>query len=209
MGRPREHGPETRDRLLAAAERVLAEEGVGALSARRLAGEVGVTTRAIYSLFDGMPAVLAGLYRRGFEILVQAIDDVPREDDAVAEIRALGDAYRRFAQQRPELYQLMFERVVPWYTPDGDDFAFAARGLGRLRNAVDRGLSQRNVDRDVDRTTYQLWVILHGHVSIELSGFPGPADAAWQDTVSTVLTGFFDGTCAQRRPHHGELPAPR
>src|SRR5581483_373386 len=49
MGRPKEHGEETRERLLEAAARILTEEGAQAVTIRRVADEVGTTTRAIYS----------------------------------------------------------------------------------------------------------------------------------------------------------------
>jgi AcrR family transcriptional regulator len=195
MGRPREHGPETRERLLDVAGRILADEGAAALSARRLATEVDVSTRAIYSLFDGMPAVLAALYRRGFEHLLDACERTPRQDDAVAETRVLADVYRQVALANPELYLLMFQRPVPTFRPSDEDFAFAVRGFDRLRDAVERAISQRRLrGRDVGRTTYQLWAVVHGLTSLELTGFldsRDELDAAWQDTIGRVIDGFF------------------
>jgi hypothetical protein len=47
MGRPRAHNEHTRQRLLAAAGRILVAEGSPALSVRRGTAEVGTTTRAI------------------------------------------------------------------------------------------------------------------------------------------------------------------
>ena len=41
-------------RLVEVAARVLAEEGSGAVSARRVTGEAGVSTMAVYTHFGGM-----------------------------------------------------------------------------------------------------------------------------------------------------------
>ena len=54
MGRPREHDAGTAAALLDAAERIVESEGLAALSVRRVADEVGTTTRAVYSLFGSM-----------------------------------------------------------------------------------------------------------------------------------------------------------
>ena len=51
MGRPKEHDARTAAALLEAAESVVQSDGVDALSVRRVADEVGTSTRAVYSLF--------------------------------------------------------------------------------------------------------------------------------------------------------------
>jgi len=56
MGRPREHDDATAAALLAAAEWILEEEGLQALSLRRLAEAADTTTRAVYSLFGNRTA---------------------------------------------------------------------------------------------------------------------------------------------------------
>lgn len=57
MGR----GRLTRERILRAALRVVDEEGMGALSMRRLAAELGVDPMAIYHHLPGKGAVLSGM----------------------------------------------------------------------------------------------------------------------------------------------------
>jgi len=69
MGRPRVHNEATAQALLAAAERIVETDGIDALSLRRVAREVGTTTRAVYSVFGSKDALLAALGRRAFEIL--------------------------------------------------------------------------------------------------------------------------------------------
>ena len=53
-------------RLVEAAARVLAEEGPSAVSARRLANEVGASTMVVYTHFGGMDHVLGHVRREGF-----------------------------------------------------------------------------------------------------------------------------------------------
>ncbi|HEU4841752.1 MAG TPA: helix-turn-helix domain-containing protein, partial [Ilumatobacteraceae bacterium] len=63
---PRARNPDVADRLLEAAARVLAEEGRDAVTARRLATEVGASTMAVYTHFGSMDELLLGLWREGF-----------------------------------------------------------------------------------------------------------------------------------------------
>ena len=61
MGRPREHDERTAAALLDAAEQLIAERGVDALSLREIAREAGTTTRAVYSLFGSKEQLLGAL----------------------------------------------------------------------------------------------------------------------------------------------------
>ena len=78
----------------------------------------------LYATFGGRAGLLEAIYRRGFELLEDAIT-APRarsadQDQAGADphrtIVAIATAYRRFALGNPALYALMFERPLPgWF----------------------------------------------------------------------------------------------
>ncbi len=97
---------QTREALLKAAGRILADEGVAQLTMRRLAGEVGATTSAIYALFGSKQEVLQALRRQGFEHLAEHLSR------AGPGLPALARAYRQAALQRPDLYQFMFTQPL-------------------------------------------------------------------------------------------------
>ena len=61
MGRPKEHDDATATALLKAAERAIEDRGVDALSVRGVAADVGVSTRAVYSVFGSREALVAAL----------------------------------------------------------------------------------------------------------------------------------------------------
>src|SRR5258705_10048292 len=63
---PQPRDPETAAKLVAAAARLLAGEGRGALTARRLGAEVGASSMAVYTYFGGMDELLRAVWRRGF-----------------------------------------------------------------------------------------------------------------------------------------------
>lgn len=203
MGRPRAHGEKTREQLLEVATRLLATEGVSALTVRRLADEVGVSSRAIYSLFDGMPGLLTALYLRGFAALNAKAATVAERADPLEELTALAWAYRDASLEQRDLYPLMFQRPVPWFHPSDSDVTTAKIGLERLRATVVRALRHQRIrGRDPDRITAQLWAVAHGLASLELCGALGSSDEAelvWRETLQTAEAGLFAARPARRR----------
>ena len=114
--------------------RIIATEGLGKLTLRRLAHEVGTSTMAIYTHFGGMTELRREIRREGFARLGAREAAVATTGDPVADVWALGVAYYGNAIQNPNLYQAMFM--------DGPvDEADADAGLetfGQLVTAVQR-----------------------------------------------------------------------
>src|SRR5947209_4557288 len=92
------HDERTAAALLDAAERIIQEHGVERVSVRGLAGQVGTTTRAVYSLFGSKDGLLVALGTRAFEMLGAAVAALPETDDAAADlVRAAVVVFREFA----------------------------------------------------------------------------------------------------------------
>ena len=192
MPRPREHDENTRRRLLERAGAILDEEGLAGLSTRRLAVDLGTTTRAVYSLFGDKAGLLRALYRAGFETLRTQTAAVPATDDPVRDIVALAEAYRTSARQNRNLYALMFD-MVPGWRPLPEDQAAARSTLRPLAAAVSRAVEHGQLPDDVRGLTRQLFALVHGLASLELAGLlGGPAEAAvhWELAVAAALRGY-------------------
>lgn len=100
-GRPRA-GQESlsRRRILEAALRLVDEEGIGALSMRRLGAELGVNPMSIYHHLPGKDAVISGLVELIFSGMgVRYSDGSPWQD----QVRAWAGAYRDLARSHPNL----------------------------------------------------------------------------------------------------------
>src|SRR5689334_13611712 len=97
MGRPKEHGAQTRTALLSAAAELVQQEGRAGVSLRRLADQVGTTTRAVYSLFGDKEGLLRELSVEVAETMRRHHEQIPERDDPVAEIVELALAYRAAA----------------------------------------------------------------------------------------------------------------
>ena len=100
-GRPRA-GQEalSRGRILDAALRLVDEEGMGALTMRRLGAELGVNPMSIYHHLPGKGAVISGLVELVFSgMRVRYSDGSPWQD----QVRAWAETYRDLVRSHPNL----------------------------------------------------------------------------------------------------------
>ncbi|GLU45668.1 TetR/AcrR family transcriptional regulator [Nocardiopsis ansamitocini] len=183
---------DTRARLVAAAIRLLADGGPGALQARKVAAESGASTMAVYTYFGGMGALVEAVAHEGFRRLTANLDRVPRTDDPVADIIAQGYAYRHTAVEHPNLYWVTFGLFTPggqqapeYAVTDASDAPNEA--FGRLVHSAARAVEAgRFAPSEPELVAAQLWSGLHGYVTLELSGHFGPGGQG----VATVLGPF-------------------
>lgn len=165
-----------RTTLVETAAAILAAEGPAALTLRRLAGEVGTSTMAIYTHFGGMDELRREIRREGFRRLGEQLDAAGRTDDPLADLAALGWAYYASATASPNLYRAMFlEGPV-----DDQDLETGLETFERLVAGVQRCIDAgRFADADADATDVatQLWALEHGVVSLQLAHLLAPEQA--------------------------------
>jgi AcrR family transcriptional regulator len=178
--------------LLRAASDVLASEGAGALTVRRIAQDAGVSTMNVYSRFGGKDGVVEHLYKTGFDRLREAMD-LPMTDDPVGDLRDAAVGYRRFATEHPTYYAVMFDRAVPDFEPSADAKAHAAETLGmlaaRIARAIDAGALAPG---DPMVLAGAMWSACHGVVSLELKSV-GPDGLDWAAVHRTLNEALLAG----------------
>ena len=112
VGRPKQHDDTTREALLAAAENLVEQRGAGALSVRAVADEIGTSTRAVYSTFGSKDGLLGALAKRSFDMLRDAIAELPRTNDPAGDlVQAALTVFRPMAVEHPSLFRIAFLRL--------------------------------------------------------------------------------------------------
>ena len=140
---PRAADPAVRLALVETAAELLARREP--VTARSLADRVGTSTTALYTHFGGMPGLWRAVRNEGFVRLGRRLAAVPRTDDPVRDLAALGAAYLDSARADPFLYRVMFDAAADLEQPAVADDAFAllveaadrARRAGRFARASD------------------------------------------------------------------------
>jgi AcrR family transcriptional regulator len=113
-------------RLIAAAQEILEDEGLTALSLRAVARRAGVSPPAPYHHFPDKQALLDAVAERGFAALTAAMTTrMDKVADAAVRLDASGISYVAFAVANPALCGLMFSAIV--------QNASAGAALGRAR----------------------------------------------------------------------------
>jgi AcrR family transcriptional regulator len=160
--------------LLEAAARVIAEEGPGALTLRRLSREVGTSTMAVYTHFGSMTEVRREVRREGFARLGANLAAVEETRDPVADYLVLGWAYYRTGTEEPNLYRAMFlDGPV-----DAEDAEMGIETFDQCMAGAQRCLdAHRFRGGDARTVATQMWALLHGIVSLQLSHLLDPNDA--------------------------------
>jgi AcrR family transcriptional regulator len=193
-----------RDEMVHAAVGLLDEHGPDALQTRRVAGAAGTSTMAVYTHFGGMRGLIAAVAEEGLRQFDAALS-LPETDDPVADLFALGAAYRRYAIERPHMYRLMFGSTSAHgiHAPAGNvlgltvaeieqhipSFAHVVRAVRRSALAGRIGAQPR--DAAIVATAAQFWALIHGFVMLELAGFYGDDGAAVLPVLGAMTSNFF------------------
>jgi AcrR family transcriptional regulator len=164
------HEAHQREAIIAAARRLLDEEGPRALTTRRIAEACGLSTMAIYSRFGSKEGVVEALYTNGFAELTAALGRVRRTASPANDVARLTEAYRAFALDRPSVYSVMFERVIAEFRPGPQSAALAQEAFLVLEHRVADLVGCRPGSPHASRAAYSLWALVHGLVMLELRG---------------------------------------
>jgi AcrR family transcriptional regulator len=193
MARPKTYDEALRSALLVGAADTIAEAGVDGLALRSLAAAHGTSTNAVYAMFGGKPGLVAAVLAQATASFTAAQRAVPATDDALADLRELGRAYRSWALAHPALYAVMFGgRVAPQHGCE-DPHAGPAAEPGDARAPLDE-LVTRGIESGVLRVApvaqvaTSIWAMVHGLVSLELG--------LWPDQPREVRDAAYDGHLA-------------
>lgn len=209
---PRRADPALREHLIEKAASLLAEEGPAALSTRRLASEIGASTTAVYTHFGGMDDLVRAVAHEGFARLNIRMRAVGASSDPVADVAALGLAYRNNALDNPALYAVMFAGAgLGGFSMTDDDRQYGRFTLEILVDAIVRCIeSGRFRPGDPGTIAHQMWIALHGLVSLELGGYlvePYDADACFFAQVCGLIVGAGDDLASAMRSMGGDRSA--
>jgi AcrR family transcriptional regulator len=159
---PRGSGTRLRDEIVDAAIGLIDEaDDPAGLTLRGIARRAGITAPSIYSHFADLAAITTAVLASSFDELSAAVQAaLDGQEDPGRALIAVGDAYVRFAWERPARYRLMF--AASGYAPDA--VATFALVEGAIRDCVASGASASD---DPRTDTWLLWAALHGVATLE------------------------------------------
>jgi AcrR family transcriptional regulator len=186
--------PELRDRVLQVAVAMLAAEGAGALTARRVAEQARTSTPAVYELFGDKAGLVREVFFEGFRLLGQRFGALAESGDPRRDLVEVTRAFRGFVRDYPVLGQLMFARPFAEFDP-GPAEREAARAtrefvVARVRRCIEADL----IAGDATDVAHVLLALCQGLAAQEAGGWLGTSAASrnrrWDLAVGSLLAGL-------------------
>lgn len=158
---------EMRGRILEAAHRIVSEEGVEALSIRKVAKEIGYTAPIIYHYFENKEQLLACVLREGYGRILTAVEPLnsslpPAEAIRVSFARYIEDAL----QWKSEYRSLMLnssQDVLAFTSVLEVDSSGKRKALAALVSTVEAGVASGVfAPCEAEPTAQVLWASMFG-----------------------------------------------
>jgi len=175
------HHGNLKEALIEAAQRFIAERGLGGFTLADAAKLVGVTPAALYRHFRGRDALVAEVAFRGFGQLAERLGRALQSQGTPLErFTRMGEAYLAFAEQEPGFYAAMFaprpsdgETCGPAWSK-GSSEKTATKSTGNAFDFLVQALSETFPDgfKDVDTRfiAIEVWALSHGIATLDAAG---------------------------------------
>jgi AcrR family transcriptional regulator len=194
MPRTKQRTPELRDRVLAVAIDLLAEEGARGLTARALAARAGTSAPAIYELYGDKSGVVRALYFEGFRLLGEQLAASAETANPLADLWELATAYRRFVRDNRDLADVMFSRPFTDFSPGPDELAATSSARLLIVGRVRRCIEARRLRGDETDVAHVFVALLQGMAFAEAAERLGTStesvERRWRLAVGSLLNGF-------------------
>lgn len=183
------------ERLLEAAEALVAEQGPGGLTLREAARRAEVSHAAPGYLFGDLRGLVTRVAVRGLERFAARMEAAEDLDlPPAGRLLAIGEQYVGFARDEPQVFRLMFGHV-----PDEQDAALAAareRAAGPLQRQLAvvsgadpaSGAAGADPPSDVEVRLQLAWATVHGLAVLIIDGPFRRTPEQEEALVTAVLT---------------------
>ena len=174
----------SRDEMIEKAVQVVRKQGIGALTAKSLANELGVSTQPVFTCFHTIEEV-----RREVVNAAKILYDDYVKEGLCNDIPFLGFGmhYIRFAKEEPELYRLLFLS-----TDQGEGNSALEEMNASLGLVTDSMQETYHIDaKTAERYFRDMWLVAHSLATLIVTGSCPYTD----QEIGRILTGFSIGHC--------------
>lgn len=193
MARRSEHSQEQiKEMVLVAAETIVVEEGINALTVRKIALEIGYTVGSIYMVFANMNELVTHVKARTLDALAEQLANCPADGSVEHHIQALAETYLSFAACHFNRWRMIFDvqsdEISPeWYKAKVEQMFAIVEGLfvqlAPTRTAEQSAMAART-----------LWSAVHGICILALTDKPQASDIeASRQSLELLVRAFIQG----------------
>lgn len=166
--------------IIEEAMKLILEMGFNNMSMRKLADRVGMSATNLYYYYSGKDEIYLNIQIKGFQALQTILEkiDIPGKDP-IETLRKMIQGYLEFGFKNPDYYQIMLNSDTPRYleyknkNKKMEPIAFKAKQMAINAIAVPlkvmeqiSSINDAVPTTDIDFRAYQLWITLHGIVTL-------------------------------------------
>jgi AcrR family transcriptional regulator len=152
---------------------------------------------AVYTYFGGKDDLVREIVRDGFARLDQMFGLVETTGDTVADLALLGRAYRHNGRTNPHMYGVMFGGATlegfALTEPDRQQGRYTLTKVAEFAGrCIESGRFRRD---DPVLVAHEMWIAVHGTVTLELGSYlipPYDADRCFESQLVGLMTGAGD-----------------
>jgi AcrR family transcriptional regulator len=200
MARRSDHSrDEIKEMAIAAAEKIVTEQGYAGLSARKVAAEIGYTVGTLYLVFENLNDLVLQVNGITLDALYDEMQQTSEGcKDPTSCILALGRAYIQYAVNHKNRWGMIYEHLLPegqqipkWYSDK------VARNLSLVEMALEK-VPVRCPQKEIMVAARSLWGGVHG---ICILAMTNKLDITGIDSVqalaNTLINHFMSGFMKQ------------
>jgi AcrR family transcriptional regulator len=173
----------TKAEILHAAWRLAREEGLTGFSLRDLAVAVEMRHQSLYTYFSSKQAIFDAMFAQGMQALIDDRASLRLDHDPIRALRQAADSFLAFCVEDPIRFQLLFERVVPDFSPSAASMELASEALSYVRTWLDAAGLNSSADLDLWRA------FLTGLAGQQIANDPG--GVRWIGLADRAVDGLF------------------
>ncbi len=163
---------DTRQSILATARELFLLKGFEATTIRNIAEKIEYSPSTIYQHFKDKNEIFYTLHTESFIELVKQMKGSDLHENPLEQLIALGKIYIQFAEDNPELYDLMFIMEAPidfLNLLDETQWIEGKTAFDYLKSVISACINKGLIkETDVDSLAYLIWSTVHGMVTLSI-----------------------------------------
>ncbi len=190
---------ELRTAMIDAAERIITEQGVEALTARRLAADLNIAVGTTYNVFRQMDDLVGEVNARTISkitSIITNVDKTTRKSDEL--LMAYADAYIGFVTSNANTWAALFVgEIDPESETHKHNLSQTLHLFSYIEDAL-RTVSPQADDTEIKASARALWAAVHGMLSLVAHGRHSILGLSnIRDTISVLISTHVAGMKAK------------
>jgi len=183
-----------REHIVQVAVAILAADGVGGFTTRKVAEQAQTSPPAVYELFGDKAGLVREVFFEGFRLLGDRFGRLRESDDPRADLLRTVQVFRIFVRANPVLAQVMFSRPFADFDPGPAELEAGAATREFIMHKVQRCIDAGIIDGDEADIAHGLLAMAQGLAMQEAAGWLGSSRASvnrrWDLAINALLVGL-------------------